>query len=91
MTSTEDKKNTFKSMGNFYIECPHCGDIVHITKVNCAIVLHAYNSETCRALNPHSKWYYIDKIKRQGNLVGCGGRFKLKIENGAITSIPISC
>lgn len=85
----KENKDELRNMGDFYITCPHCDDIVYITKVKCALFLHAYNSETGKALNPHSKWYYIDKIKRQGNMLGCGGRFKLKMENGAIISIPI--
>lgn len=92
MTPEGEKKNKeLSSLGDFYIACPHCDDIVYITKVKCALFLHAYNSETGKALNPHSKWYYIDKIKRQGHMLGCGGRFKIKIEGGTITSIPISC
>ena len=93
MSSDQEKKNNdeLSSLGDFYIECPHCDDIVYITNVKCALFLHAYNNKTGKALNPHSKWYYIDKIKRDGNLLGCGGRFKLKMENGAITSTPIDC
>lgn len=88
MTSTLSQKN-IRSHGDFYIACPHCDDIVYITKVRCALILHAYNSKTGNALNPHSKWYTIDKIKRQGHLIGCGGKFKIKVVDDVTITTPI--
>lgn len=90
MSEEKEKKNEFKNYGDFYVACPHCDDVVYITKVKCSLFLHAYNTKTKKALNPHSKWFDVDKVRRSGNMLGCGGRFKLKIsENGLISSIPI--
>lgn len=87
---SENNNTSFKNIGDFYISCPHCDDIIYITKIKCALFLHGYNSKTNKQLNPHSKWYYIDKIKRFGHLIGCGGKFKLeKDKNGLIYSIPM--
>jgi hypothetical protein len=82
--STNDKLRYY---GDFYISCPFCDEIVYITKVKCGLFLHAYNKKTHKALNPHTKWFHIDKLRRESNLGGCGGRFKLKIgEDGTIIS-----
>lgn len=82
--------HNIKDMGNFYIACPHCDDIVYITKVKCALFLHAYNTETNKQLNPHTKWYNVDKIRRSGKLGGCGGRFKIVIDKvGIVTSTQV--
>jgi hypothetical protein len=80
-------KNKFADHGDFYISCPYCLDIVYIIKVKCALFLHAYNTKTLTVLNPHTKWFQIDNLRREGNLGGCGGRFKLKIgKDGKISS-----
>ena len=83
-------KSVFKNMGDFCITCPHCNEVIEIEKVKCGIFLHAYNTKTGKSLNPHTKWYHVDKIRRSGNLVGCGGRFKLQLDkNGGIISIQL--
>ena len=78
-----------KNMGDFYISCPHCDDIIYITMIKCGLFIHAYNTKTKKAVNPHSKWYQVDKIRQSGNIMGCGGRFKLNNNNGIIISTPI--
>ncbi len=75
---TENPKNMFKNMCNFYIQCPHCDDVIEIEKVKCGVFLHAYNTKTGKTLNPHTKLYKVDKIRQSGYLIGCGGKFKLK-------------
>ena len=75
-----EQKNSIKDMGDFCVNCPHCGDIVYITKINCAMFLHAANKNTFKTLNAHAKWYEVDKLKRQGILLGCGKRFWIKID-----------
>lgn len=83
-----ESKISFKDMGDFYVNCPHCDEIVYITKVKCAMFLHAANKNTYKTLNAHSKWYEIDKLKRHGLLLGCGNRFWVKIdESGTISSV----
>lgn len=83
-------KTNIKNMGDFYIACPHCDDIVYITKVRCAVFLHAYDIETNKQLNPHAKWYIVDKLRRSGKLGGCGGRFKIVTDGlGTMSSIPV--
>lgn len=79
-----------KNNGDFYITCPCCDDIVYITKVKCGLFLHAYNMKNKKAVNPHSKRSHIEKIRKSGNLVGCGMKFKIKInKNGTMFSTPI--
>lgn len=31
-------------------------------------------------LHAHAKWYEVDKLKRQGLLLGCGNRFWVKMD-----------
>jgi hypothetical protein len=82
-------ESNFKDYGDFYISCPHCDDIVYITKVKCTLFLHAYNAETNKALNPHTKWFKVDKLRRDGKLLGCGGRFKIIKNINGICSIQV--
>lgn len=85
INSTENQ--LFKNLGDFYINCPHCDDIIYITKIKCAMFLHAVDKTTMKQLSPHSKWYQVDKLKRDGNMVGCGERFWLQTDhNGTIIS-----
>ena len=63
--------------GDFYIYCPHCDQILYIDKIKCGLFLHAFDITTGKVLNPHSKLFYIDNLRRNGKLGGCGGRFKL--------------
>lgn len=84
------EQTKLKNISNFYITCPHCDDIVYITKVKCAVFLHAYNTETNEQLNPHMEWFNVDKIRRSGKLGGCGGRFKIVMDDThTITSTPV--
>lgn len=34
-----------KNMGDFYINCLHCDEIVYITKVKCGLFLHTANKK----------------------------------------------
>ena len=82
-----ERKTPLEDMGNFYINCPHCDEIVYITKVKCALFLHAADSVSMKTLNPHAKWYEVDKLKRKGTLMGCGERFWIKMdESGTVVS-----
>lgn len=86
MPPKPEKKN-IRDKGDFYIACPSCDDIIYITKIRCALFLHGYNTQTGKALNPHSKSYYVDKIRNEGHLIGCGKQFRLKIgEDGSIVT-----
>ena len=83
--SSKQERDNISEKGDFYITCPKCDDIVYITKVKCALFLHGYNTKTGKALNPHSKPYYVDKIRREGHLIGCGSQFRIKIgEDGSL-------
>lgn len=83
-----EEKTLLKNMGDFYINCPHCDEIVYITKVKCAMFLHAASKNTSKTLNAHTKWYEVDKLKRHGLLLGCGERFWVKMdESGTIVSV----
>ena len=75
-----ETKLTSKNIGgDFYIPCPHCAQVLYIEKIKCGLFLHAFNIRTQKNLNPHSKIFYIEKIKREGNLGGCGGKFKILV------------
>ena len=43
-----EEKTILKNMGDFYINCSHCDKIVYITKVKCAMFLHAANKNTSK-------------------------------------------
>jgi hypothetical protein len=81
-----ETSGSIKNMGDFYINCPHCDEIVYITKVKCGLFLHAANNKTMKSLNPHSKQYQIDKLRKNGMLLGCGGKFSIIINNGELIS-----
>lgn len=80
-------KKTDRIDGDFYICCPWCDESVYIIKINCSLFLHAGNSKTGKMINPHKKRDYIENIRKQGILMGCGGKFKLKKEDGKIKVI----
>ena len=82
-----EKSQLIKNMGNFYINCPHCNEIIYITKVKCGLFLHAVNKQNMKALNPHSKKYQIDKLKNSGMMLGCGGKFSIIMNNGELISV----
>jgi hypothetical protein len=79
--------NQNNNIENFYVTCPHCKDIVYITKVKCALFIHAYNKKTYQPLNPHLKWYKVDEIRNKYGILGCGKRFKIDKNNGFISPI----
>jgi hypothetical protein len=82
-----ENSQLIKNMGDFYINCPHCDEIVYITKVKCGLFLHAANKKNMKPLNPHSKKYQIDKLKNSGMMLGCGGKFSIIINNGELISV----
>lgn len=82
-----EKSQLIKNMGDFYINCPYCDEIIYITKVKCGLFLHAANKQTMKALNPHSKKYQIDKLKNSGMMIGCGGKFSIIMNNGELVSV----
>jgi len=80
-------KKTTGIFGDFYVCCPWCEESVYIIKINCSLFLHGGNLKTGKMINPHKKRDYIEDIRKKGILIGCGGKFKLKIRESEIKVI----
>jgi hypothetical protein len=80
-----ESKRINKNLGDFYIECPWCNEIVYIEKVKCCVFLHAFNTKTQKPIGPHTPRKKIEQVRAENTLDGCGGRFKLVIINKTIT------
>jgi len=82
-----EKSQFIKNISNFYINCPHCDEIIFITTLKCGLFLHAANKQNMKALNPHSTKYQIDKLKNSGMMIGCGGKFSIIMNSGELISV----
>jgi uncharacterized protein YciI len=58
------------------ITCPNCNQQMEIVKINCKIFIHGYIKNKFKQVNPHSKLEYINQLKNNNNLLGCGAKFK---------------
>lgn len=63
------------------IECPWCGGLVEVEKLNCGIFRHGIDKSSGQQLDPHAKMETIDLLRDKGNLIGCGKPFKLYENN----------
>lgn len=57
------------------ISCPNCNQQIEIVAINCKIFVHGYIKNQFKQVNPHSKLEYINQLKNNNNLLGCGAKF----------------
>ena len=62
---------------SYILPCPHCWGMVQLPKkqLNCRIYRHALY-KTGRQVSPHAKKERIEKLLREGKIIGCGMPFK---------------
>jgi hypothetical protein len=61
------------------VTCPHClgGVYIPVNSVNCAIFRHAVHKSSGESANPHATKAELDKLLAAGDVLGCGGPFRL--------------
>jgi hypothetical protein len=57
--------------------CPHCGGLIEIEQINCAIFRHGYFKNCDRQVNPHLDKEGCDELIRLDLIWGCGKPFKI--------------
>ena len=67
---------------NFEIKCPHCGDIIIVEQINCAIFRHGILKSDFTQIHPHLPKFKCDELSIGQLIYGCGKPFKVvKIDN----------
>ena len=65
----------------FYINCPHCNDIIIIEKLNCRIFRHGIYKDSNKQINPHASKNVCEQLIKNNEIYGCGKPFKIDIIN----------
>lgn len=58
------------------VSCPHCGGLVIIQAVNCAIFRHGVYKHNNKQIPPHLPKIECDKLVEENAVWGCGKPFK---------------
>jgi len=66
-------------MEDFYIECPHCKNMMCIEKLNCGIFRHGVEILSGKQIDPHASKEVCDDLIKKGLIYGCGNPFEIKI------------
>ena len=64
-------------MTPFYVDCPHCGFLVEILEVNCAIFRHGVYKSNGQQIPPHASRELCEDLIKRETIYGCGGPFQL--------------
>lgn len=59
------------------VSCPHCGDYVVISKINCGIFRHCVFTKNGKQVNPHTKKEKLEQYIAKGEIMGCGKPFRI--------------
>ena len=59
------------------VECPHCGGVVLVEKLNCKIFRHGSFKKNGQQLHPHASKELCESYFEKGLIYGCGKPFKL--------------
>ncbi|XWV25726.1 hypothetical protein QJ857_gp0053 [Tupanvirus soda lake] len=70
-----------------YVECPHCGDMAQIIKINCGIFRHGVFKKNQQQIAAHAPEKYCKKLVKWNLIYGCGKPFKLIHENSEYKAI----
>ncbi|XWV24494.1 hypothetical protein QJ856_gp0052 [Tupanvirus deep ocean] len=70
-----------------HVECPNCGDMVQIFRINCGIFRHGVLKKNKQQIPPHADEKYCKKLIKRDLIYGCGKPFKLVHENGELKAI----
>ena len=56
--------------------CPYCNGLLEVVEFNCKIFRHGYIKSTMKQISPHSNQAYVDKLRENNDLIGCGMPFR---------------
>jgi len=59
-----------------FVECPHCGQMLEITRVACGTFRCGAYRSTMRPVAPHTPQKKCEELVKQGLIYGCGKPFK---------------
>lgn len=59
------------------VECPHCGGVVEVAQINCAIFRHGWFKDSNRQINPHESREECNRLASEGLILGCGKPFRV--------------
>ena len=76
---------------NIIINCPHCGDIMEIIEINCAIFRHGSLKTNFIQINQHATKDECDILFNQNLIYGCGKPFKLVKKENSLEYETIIC
>jgi DNA-directed RNA polymerase subunit RPC12/RpoP len=65
----------------FYINCPHCNDIIIIEKLNCRIFRHGIYKDSNKQINPHASKDECEQLIKNNEIYGCGKPFMIETHN----------
>lgn len=60
------------------VVCPHCGEPVLISKIQCGIFGHGVVIKTKKQIPPHTTKVNCDELIRRKMIYGCGKPFQVK-------------
>ena len=59
------------------LDCPNCGCMVYIEKLNCGIFRHGVIKTNGKCMDPHLDKIGCDALISKNNIYGCGRPFKV--------------
>lgn len=62
------------------VACPHCGIGIEIIELNCCIFRCGMYRESGRQIHPHLPQPECERLKRQGEIYGCGRPFRVDVD-----------
>jgi hypothetical protein len=70
--------------------CPHCGEAVLISQINCQIFRHGAYKANNEQIPPHTSKVECDRLAEGGLIYGCGKPFRV-VKNEQNENIVVKC
>ena len=74
------------SDNNHLLECPHCGIMIEVVQVNCAIFRCGIFKDTLEQIPPHLEKKECDRLFQEKKIYGCGKPFKVTKNNDTLVA-----